>query len=58
MYSIVIEVDDDIPDDEHESRIKAILEPQMRHSLFNNRQSAPIWMTPGLVEPAQDPPDW
>ena len=50
MYSIVINVDDDMPDDEHVSRIIAILEPQMNHSLFNDKHTL-IWITKGEVEP-------
>jgi len=58
MYSIVIEVEDVIPDDEHASRIIAILEPQMNHSLFNGKQYEPIKIFDGKVEPERDPPDW
>ena len=50
MYSIVIDVDDDMPDDEHVSRIIAMLEPLMDHSLFNDKHTL-IWMTKGEVEP-------
>ena len=57
MYSIVIEVNGEPPDDEHVSRIIAILEPQMNHSLFGG-QNTTIWINGDKVEPARDPPDW